>query len=76
MGNACTTESGAAQQGGPVLAALARKDAEARAMREELERLHAVVERGHEAAAAVSGAAPAGSTLEGKIHRVEPKFAS
>ena len=59
-----------------MLAALARKDAEARAMREELERLQAVVERGHEAAAAASGAAPAGSTLEGKIHRVDPKFAS
>ena len=55
MGNACASESGAAQQGDPVLAALAQKDVEARAMREELERLQAVVERGHEAAATVSG---------------------
>ena len=38
MGNACTRESGEAQQGSPLLAALAQKDAEARAMHEELER--------------------------------------
>jgi hypothetical protein len=41
MGNACTSESGEAQQGGPVLAALAQKGAEARAMHEELARLQA-----------------------------------
>ena len=41
MGNACTSESGEAQQGSPLLAALAQKDAEARAVHEELERLQA-----------------------------------
>jgi hypothetical protein len=44
--NACRSDqSGEAEQGGPVLAALAQKDAEARAMGEELARLQAVVKR-------------------------------
>ena len=57
MGNACTSESGAAQQADPLLAALAQKDVEAKAMLEEMERLQAVVERS--ASAAASGVAVA-----------------